>query len=99
MIIRGFSIERKLRSATEADIKDNENKLFYFNEGLHKTRVTRMQPEDYENWKWIKGTANEEIFKDSARKDWVEKTDFLFTLLMEDNLYIEKHGKDEQGTN
>lgn len=86
-----FTIERKLRSAVDEDIKNNANKLFYFKEGLHITRITRMLPEDYNNWKWIKDTKDKEAFKESCREDWADVTDKLFTLLMEENLYIEKN--------
>jgi len=91
MKARQYTIERKLRSATKEDIDNNDNQLFYFHQGLHKQRIRRMMPEDYNNWKWIKDSDEKKKFKDSCRKDWVDVTDQLLTFLLENNLYIEKH--------
>jgi hypothetical protein len=91
MKARNLSIERKLRTATRQDVKNNDNKLFYFKEALHTSRLKRMYPEDYNNYQWIKDSAMKAEFKESCRKDWQMITDKLFTLLMENNLFIEKH--------
>jgi hypothetical protein len=90
---RNYDIKRKLRSATKEDVDNNENLLFYFQEGAHTSRIKRMMPEDYNNWKWIKDSGEKKKFKDSCRKDWEDVTDQLLTLLMEDNLFIKKYGE------